>query len=88
MLVFFHFKNGLNVWERFRYLYCTFHLDSNVSRQIPRNVQSANAWWCNKKVAVWFCVCMEDNPLAEARGLTSRTDAQTIQCKEGKDQNR
>ena len=29
--------------------------------------------------AIWLCVCTEDNPLAKARELSSRTYAQTIQ---------
>ena len=50
-------------------------LTSNISQF----EQSANACWCNKLVSVWFCVCTGDNPLAKAHGLSSRTDAQTIQ---------
>ena len=32
-----------------------------------------------KAFIVWLCVCAGDNPLAKARGLSSRTYAQTIQ---------
>ena len=31
------------------------------------------------KLLFGLCVCMGDNPLAKARGLSSHTDAQTIQ---------
>ena len=53
---------------------------SNVLHQISHNAQSAHACWCNKTVIVLLCVCMEDNPLAKTRGLSSPTYAQTIQC--------
>ena len=48
-------------------------------KYIYRNAQSAHACWCNKAVIVWLCVCTRDNSLAKARGLSSRTYAQTIQ---------
>ena len=32
-----------------------------------------------KKLVYGLCVCIGDNPLAKARGLSLRTDAQTIQ---------
>ena len=41
--------------------------------------QVRHACWCNKKVIVRLCVCTGENPLAKARGLSSRTYAQTIQ---------
>ena len=36
------------------------------------NAQSAHACRCNKAVIVLLCVCTGDNPLAKARGLSSR----------------
>ena len=38
-----------------------------------------HACWCNKAVIVLLCVGTGDNQLAKARGLPSRTYAQTIQ---------
>ena len=32
-----------------------------------------------RKLVYGMCVCTGDNPLAKARGLSSRTDKQTIQ---------
>ena len=58
--------------------YCTFEWYSNILHQISHNVQSTQACWCNKNIA-WLCVCSVANPLAKARGLSSRTYAQTIQ---------
>ena len=46
---------------------------------MSRYAQSANACWHNKQVFVWFCVCKDDNQRAKPHGLSSRTDAQTIQ---------
>ena len=46
---------------------------SNVLNQISHKTQRTHAYWCNKAVIVWLCVCMGDNPLAKARGLSSRT---------------
>ena len=31
------------------------------------------------RVIVWLCVCIGDNQLAKARGLSSRTYSQTLQ---------
>ena len=56
----------------------TFERYSNAKHPISHGVRSAHACCCKKKVIVWFCVCTDDNPLANARGLSSRTDAQTI----------
>ena len=39
----------------------------------------SNGCRCNKAVIVWFSIYTGDNPLAKARGLSSRTYAQTIQ---------
>ena len=46
--------------------------------QISHNAHSAHARWCNKADIVWLCVCTGDK-LAKARGLSSRTYAQTMQ---------
>ena len=32
-----------------------------------------------RKLLYGLCICTSDNPLAKARGLSSRTDAQTMQ---------
>ena len=53
--------------------HCTFDWYFNALHKISHNVQSAHACWCNKEVSVWLYVCTGDNPLAKARGLSSRT---------------
>ena len=53
----------------------------NCFDQLPHNAQStaAHARWCDKTAIVWFCIQTGDNPLIEARGLSSRSYEQTIQ---------
>ena len=50
---------------------------SKVEHQISRKVQGADAYRCNK-LEYGSCVCTGDYPLADALGLSSRTNVQTI----------
>ena len=51
---------------------------SDISTSNISNVQCTHACRCNKASIVWLCACTGDNPRAKARGLSSRTYAQTI----------
>ena len=67
-------------WVRTRHADCRkMHakLHPFIDSPMSRNAQNAKAWWCNKQVIVWFCVCTGDNPLAKARGLPARTATKT-----------
>ena len=50
-----HLSRAHTVWIDIHY--CTFEWYSYVLHQKSHNEQSAHAFWCNKKVFVWVCVC-------------------------------